>query len=972
MRKRVVVIMFLLVFMSIAFFCLSMVPAETFGYGRTESLPINYSLIPTVNNSLYLDGYSVSSLYDYYKSLFDDIYCSVFGCTYEGDINMDNNNIHNINELNGTGEMVWDGTAWLNENVFIKDIENQTHHLNFDLEEIDQLFSNIFLTQLSIETFSNVTGDYINITTKDPLEPRIIVNLATSTNAQNYRLDYNNYILELTAGTNETPILNRVYMKLSGGIPVWEVSTTKPTVKHALASRIVLGDSGSVPYASALQEDGSNGNLKRIQRRFRKEGILYEGGFGYNGTSTELTVANGSFILGVYDQEVLDTLNTSISFFEVHIDGSYHWHTSFSDITEYSNGATIGNNKYYNVVFGVVPQDGSGNIYAVVQDEPSVEYNSMTDAYADSDNTLAVFPSDDFLRINFMPVARMILNSQSDEAQILPSGEYAIDYRGGVAGGVSSGGGLAEIDPVWTADKPNYVPYSGATQSVNLGNYNITAEKGFFERITTEFIIVGNYSALGFEENGDAVNSNPQTNIYGRTGGIGSYSKWDIKSNGVNLIGKDTTSQIPLFFYNSDKTKSAFISYAPTTDVMTINAVNTVDFLSGSIQTLGKVGIGTAPLSQAVVTIGGEIEAANAVALQCSSSLKPTGNYQLLNVMQFSSGIVETSYDITEFNGVGGSIATAGSFSGSVTRMNAVKGLVNVIRGNVLHGSALRAAANQAPSSGILNNSYGLYLDVQGSGLNSNWQIYNEGGDSHMGGNDDKMRLGDNNEFNISYDGTNPIFEYGTNGTTDVAWFSGNISAIDYFTRTSVYDKTEGSALDFIKDADELKTDGEIDHKKFFGYVQYNATDKSRPVNKEYNVTVCIKPTIEICINKSTFEFDGKYYQNITKEICENKTIEETCGYILAEDGYEKVCINKQVCNNETRTRVIYPYKKTEEGVSLNQEIDLLRQSAYELKQEIETLENKLCMTSLICVAEKGIEYVVNKIIDKREEVILT
>ena len=34
----------------------SLSSAETFGYGRTESTPINYSIIPTVNNSLYWDG----------------------------------------------------------------------------------------------------------------------------------------------------------------------------------------------------------------------------------------------------------------------------------------------------------------------------------------------------------------------------------------------------------------------------------------------------------------------------------------------------------------------------------------------------------------------------------------------------------------------------------------------------------------------------------------------------------------------------------------------------------------------------------------------------------------------------------------------------------------------------------------------------------------------------------------------------
>jgi hypothetical protein len=39
------------------------VNAETFGYGKTEETPINYSQIPSVNNSDYLDGYDSSYFY---------------------------------------------------------------------------------------------------------------------------------------------------------------------------------------------------------------------------------------------------------------------------------------------------------------------------------------------------------------------------------------------------------------------------------------------------------------------------------------------------------------------------------------------------------------------------------------------------------------------------------------------------------------------------------------------------------------------------------------------------------------------------------------------------------------------------------------------------------------------------------------------------------------------------------------------
>jgi len=44
-----------------------------------------------------------------------------------------------------------------------------------------------------------------------------------------------------------------------------------------------------------------------------------------------------------------------------------------------------------------------------------------------------------------------------------------------------------------------------------------------------------------------------------------------------------------------------------------------------------------------------------------------------------------------------------------------------------------------------------------------------------------------------------------------------------------------------------------------------------------------------------------------------------------------------------SKTGTIYPYTKTEEAVSLNMEIDVLRQSIFELKTENQMLKDELC-----------------------------
>jgi len=137
----------------------------------------------------------------------------------------------------------------------------------------------------------------------------------------------------------------------------------------------------------------------------------------------------------------------------------------------------------------------------------------------------------------------------------------------------------------------------------------------------------------------------------------------------------------------------------------------------------------------------------------------------------------------------------------------------------------------------------------------------------------------ENKTINISFDGNYLRADYGTGGNK-VFRFSGNTSAIAHYTRTSVYDKAKGKALDKILDASDYVSKGKIDHKKFYGYVSYNITDFDRPEIEFFE-----------CLDKSK---------------------------------------KPTVCN-----KTVYPYQITQEEVSMNKEIDLLRQAVYELKVEL-------------------------------------
>ena len=148
---------------------------------------------------------------------------------------------------------------------------------------------------------------------------------------------------------------------------------------------------------------------------------------------------------------------------------------------------------------------------------------------------------------------------------------------------------------------------------------------------------------------------------------------------------------------------------------------------------------------------------------------------------------------------------------------------------------------------------------------------------------------------NVGIGTTSPSFplEVKGNGTGNVSiWAWSNISATGFITRTSVYDKTKGSALDLVQDADYYKTDGKIDHKKFYGYAgSFNVTDYNKPVLEEY-----------------------------IEQECENET-----------------------CLNVIKERTIYPYTILKEGVELGAEIDVLRQGLFELKIENNLMKQSLC-----------------------------
>ena len=248
--------------------------------------------------------------------------------------------------------------------------------------------------------------------------------------------------------------------------------------------------------------------------------------------------------------------------------------------------------------------------------------------------------------------------------------------------------------------------------------------------------------------------------------------------------------------------------------------------------------------------------------------------------------------------------------------------------GNYLkRGTLVSLGASGTPTL----DSYGIYLTGWGvdavdyssaTWTNNLASIYSDGGDWILEADDTNICLGAGGctDFNISFDGTDPKFDYGEG----VAWFSDNISAKNFITRTSVFDKSRGNALDLIKDADELTDEnGKIIHSNFAGYTTYPVTDRDRP-------------EIEITLKQQVYDIET---YNQIKDYIDETILQQNKTHVTVEYEIEKT---------------IYPHTKLEEGVSLGGEIDVLRQAVYDLNKKFELAdeENKLMKASLCKLGE--------------------
>ncbi len=323
----------------------------------------------------------------------------------------------NLTDLNATGD------------VWIRDSGGEYHLMGRELTLRDEMAKNITLTGIN-GTFVDGVVTIESISGND-----IIVNI----NANESSIGSNTDSIELTPGTNESPILNQIYYENILN-PTLAIRTTFSESVPSVATFLMGSD--NFTYASAVGATTTQDFVRGVYNRFFDDGAIYKSGFNMSVSTTEVNITEpGTLKVLLSNFNIVENHSTSDFYIHLHVDGSFHQHTSLDDCADYNNGVSVGNNKYFNMVFGmVITHDGEGRMIVLTQKEPSNEYTRAIDAENDIENTLVFFPSHEIMKKAFIPIVRVIVKRSGgvNTIQTLSSGQLFFDVRGTVQATASS------------------------------------------------------------------------------------------------------------------------------------------------------------------------------------------------------------------------------------------------------------------------------------------------------------------------------------------------------------------------------------------------------------------------------------------------------------------------------------------------------------------------------------------------------
>ena len=335
-------------------------------------------------------------------------------------------------------------------------------------------------------------------------------------------------IITSYAGTDLNPKTIYIYIQNDGADnPELVASNTSPSgvVEAADVAQFKAGTVSASDvtlygeYSSAISQYEF---VHNAYHRFYADGTIYNSGMTTTSIATNVTIGAGS-VTTIFDN-VTTTSRAVIAngLYYIKNDGTYNDLNDFA-FTEYSTGESISNDKFYNVVLGVISDEHTSYIHAIVQAGDVIpsgkEYKNIKDAMEDKYGTIRSTPSDQFLKGLFVPVCRIVIkNDGDDELQEVPesgTGIYSIDLRSGVTGG---GGSVPSASNIIDGTAEGQMTFWDATNSE--WTYTETSELKFDD--VNKTLIIPN-SGLILNNSDTAVNAD---GVYDYVGDTASLLHW--------------------------------------------------------------------------------------------------------------------------------------------------------------------------------------------------------------------------------------------------------------------------------------------------------------------------------------------------------------------------------------------------------------------------------------------------------------
>ena len=208
--------------------------------------------------------------------------------------------------------------------------------------------------------------------------------------------------IALTTGSDAAPQVNYIYI-LQSTKALTKSTTAWPTTEHIKVAYFLVPSAAFVAangvYVQQNWEDESvgdtnQGHLADITERLRHEMASYHSGLAGAGASNYLTIVGTTVDLKIASGVVYQLHRQTVPAFDTSASGkvlvknwsgtAYHDITNLYDIVDDSTGATIGNNKYFNLVVWVIANE-SGAYDPVIINLPVGFYTSQADAENDVD-----------------------------------------------------------------------------------------------------------------------------------------------------------------------------------------------------------------------------------------------------------------------------------------------------------------------------------------------------------------------------------------------------------------------------------------------------------------------------------------------------------------------------------------------------------------------------------------------------------